>query len=57
MSDAPRHNDDEGLRGVAAERGFTTRLQLGVMRGEFSWEEGWDCALTNDEADAFWEGR
>ena len=31
--------------------------QLGGMRGEFSWEEGWDRALSDDEAEAFWEGR
>jgi prevent-host-death family protein len=31
--------------------------ELGGMRGEFSWEEGWDRALSDDEAEAFWEGR
>ena len=31
--------------------------QLGAMRGEISWREGWERALTAKEADAFWEGR
>jgi prevent-host-death family protein len=31
--------------------------QLGAMKGEISWQEGWDRALTSEEADAFWEGR
>jgi hypothetical protein len=31
--------------------------QLGAMRGEMSWKEGWDKPLTDEEADAFWEGR
>jgi prevent-host-death family protein len=28
-----------------------------AMRGEFSWKEGWEKPLTDEEADAFWEGR
>ena len=35
----------------------TQKPQLGAMRGEFSWKEGWERALTPEEADAFWEGR
>jgi antitoxin (DNA-binding transcriptional repressor) of toxin-antitoxin stability system len=31
--------------------------QLGGMRGEFSWEEGWDRPFTDEETRAFWEGR
>jgi prevent-host-death family protein len=31
--------------------------QLGAMRGEISWEEGWERAMTAEEADAFWNGR
>jgi prevent-host-death family protein len=31
--------------------------QLGAMRGEISWEEGWERAMTPDEANAFWNGR
>ena len=31
--------------------------QLGAMRGEISWEEGWERAMTSEEADAFWNGR
>lgn len=31
--------------------------QLGAMRGEISWKGGWDKPLTDEEADAFWEGR
>jgi prevent-host-death family protein len=32
-------------------------LVLGAMRGEFEMTEGWEQALTDDEADAFWNGR
>ena len=31
--------------------------RLGAMQGEFSWEEGWERALTSKETEAFWEGR
>ena len=31
--------------------------KLGAMKGEFSWKEGWDRPLSENEADAFWEGR
>lgn len=31
--------------------------QLGAMRGEISWKEGWERAMSDEEADAFWEGR
>lgn len=31
--------------------------QLGAMKGEISWQVGWDRALTSKEADDFWEGR
>ena len=31
--------------------------QLGAMRGEISWEEGWERAMTAEETDAFWNGR
>ena len=31
--------------------------QLGAMRGELSWKEGWELPLSREEADAFWEGR
>lgn len=31
--------------------------QFDAMRGEFSWKEGWEKPLTDEEADAFWEGR
>jgi prevent-host-death family protein len=27
------------------------------MKGEISWKEGWEKAMTDEEADAFWEGR
>lgn len=33
------------------------RSPLGAMRGEFTMVEGWERALTDDEADAFWAGR
>ena len=31
--------------------------ELGSMRGEITWKEGWDKPLSDEEADAFWEGR
>jgi prevent-host-death family protein len=31
--------------------------RLGAMRGEISWEEGWERAMTPEQADAFWKGR
>ncbi len=31
--------------------------QLGAMRGEISWQEGWERTLTSEEADVFWNGR
>jgi prevent-host-death family protein len=33
------------------------RPRLGAMKGEISWQEGWERALTSEEAEAFWEGR
>ena len=30
---------------------------LGAMRGQFTMTEGWEHALTDEEADAFWRGR
>lgn len=30
---------------------------LGAMRGEFEMVEGWELALTDEEAEAFWSGR
>jgi prevent-host-death family protein len=35
----------------------TAKPQLGAMKGEFSWQEGWERPLTGDEADAFWDGK
>lgn len=32
-------------------------VPFGAMRGEFEMKEGWDCPLTDEEADAFWEGK
>ena len=34
-----------------------TKPQLGSMQGEISWVEGWERALSPEEAEAFWEGR
>jgi prevent-host-death family protein len=31
--------------------------QFDAMRGGFSWEEGWEQAMTPGEADSFWNGR
>lgn len=30
---------------------------LGAMRGEFEMADGWEQALTDEEAEAFWSGR
>ncbi len=30
---------------------------LGAMRGQFTMAEGWQRALTDEEAEAFWNGR
>ena len=30
---------------------------LGAMRGEFEMVDGWERALTDEEAEAFWNGR
>ena len=30
---------------------------LGAMKGEFEMADGWEQALTDEEADAFWSGR
>lgn len=30
---------------------------LGAMRGEFEMVEGWERALTDEEAETFWSGR
>ena len=30
---------------------------LGAMRGEFEMADGWERALSDEEADAFWSGR
>ncbi len=31
--------------------------QVGSMKGQISWKEGWERPMTDEEADAFWEGR
>jgi antitoxin (DNA-binding transcriptional repressor) of toxin-antitoxin stability system len=31
--------------------------QLGAMRPEITWEEGWERPLTDQDADAFWKGQ
>jgi prevent-host-death family protein len=33
------------------------RSALGAMRGQFEMSEGWDQALTDEEAETFWSGR
>lgn len=35
----------------------SVKPQFGAMRGEISWKEGWDKALTPKQTEAFWEGR
>ena len=31
--------------------------QLGGMKGEISWKEGWEKPLSDEDSEAFWEGR
>jgi prevent-host-death family protein len=33
------------------------KLQLGAMKGEFSWQDGWERPLTSEESNEFWESR
>jgi len=33
------------------------RSALGAMRGEFTMTDGWERALTDEEAETFWSGR
>jgi prevent-host-death family protein len=35
----------------------STGSTLGAMRGEFTMKKGWEKALTDAEAEAFWSGR
>ena len=34
-----------------------SKPELGAMRGEISWTEGWERPLSSEEVEAFWEGR
>jgi prevent-host-death family protein len=40
---------------VSVRRG--RRAPLGAMRGEFAMTDGWERALSDEEAEAFWDGR
>lgn len=31
--------------------------QVGSMKGQISWKEGWERPMTDEDADTFWEGR
>ena len=33
------------------------KIPFDSMKGEFSWKEGWEKAMTDEEVDAFWDGR
>ena len=33
------------------------RPRLGTMKDQIKFVEGWDRAMTDEEADAFWDGR
>lgn len=35
----------------------TAKPKIGAMRGEITWQEGWERALSAEEADGFWNGR
>ena len=37
--------------------GKRSRVAFGAMRGEFEMKEGWERPFTDEEADAFLEGR
>jgi prevent-host-death family protein len=34
-----------------------TKSRLGAMRGEIAWTEDWDKPMTDEQSEAFWEGR
>ena len=34
-----------------------SKVRLGTMKGEFSYQDGWEKAMTDEEVDAFLEGR
>jgi antitoxin (DNA-binding transcriptional repressor) of toxin-antitoxin stability system len=34
-----------------------SKPQLGTMKGEITWKEGWERAMSDEESEAFWEGR
>ena len=36
---------------------FGAKPRLGAMRGEITWNEGWERPLSSGESEAFWEGR
>ena len=42
---------------VAAHANEPSKRGMDSMKGEISWKEGWEKAMTDEEADAFWEGR
>ena len=46
----------EPVAQLAAPRA-TGKPVLGSMRGQIQWTEGWEKPLTDEEADAFLEGR
>jgi len=48
-----RHGKPAAILSAAPSKPATL---LGAMEGEFELPEGWDRALTQKEADAFWRG-
>ena len=44
--------------GVRIHHGYVGAASaLGAMRGQFTMADGWERALTDEEAEAFWGGR
>ncbi len=35
----------------------SAKPQLGSMKGQIAWKEGWERPFTDQEAEEFWEGR
>lgn len=35
----------------------SAKPQIGSMKGQISWKEGWERPMSDEEAEAFWEGR
>jgi prevent-host-death family protein len=42
---------------LVAANDESKKIPFDSMKGEFSWKESWEKAMTDEEVDAFWDGR